>query len=236
MAEYVSLTEEEIINYINSGTTPQSQTQTYAISELLKPGVYVDYDTESLGYSGGWQVLSNDGTKVELISLDICKNVTLSGETGYKEAVKKLNAEAQSYLNTSYAISARSVGEGSLSTDTVMETLQHNPSDYLQLTDVEYYKDFSNMNYSGTLAASSGSEYWIASRRATNMVEGCAFDVRTIKWEILSLSDLFFTYASGRSNTYSDVYGLRCVVTLKDDLKITGGSGLEGDGYILDVN
>lgn len=265
IAEYASLTKENIINYINSGTTPSSKTQTYAISEQLKPGVYVSYDTSSLSnltinseqsgwaytqtvkpssYTGGWQVLSNDGTTVELISSDLVTitntNTTntnllyLSGETGYKNAVKTLNTVAGAFLNTSLAENVRSAGATSSSLDTITKTLTYKPTNYTELTDMEFYKDFANMCVSGTATATSGNCCWLASRGCGCDSGWCHFGVRSAGgpagW---GWGGIVYISPGGSTSSNSFNLGVRPIVSLKSTLKVTGGSGSQEDPYTL---
>ena len=92
VGDSASITESQIVEYINTNTHPTVNAPIYAIDNRLKEGVYVKYDTSSLPdveisteltgyskkqyacpskYSKGWRVLSNDGNNVELISEDI---------------------------------------------------------------------------------------------------------------------------------------------------------------------
>ena len=105
VGDSASITESQIVEYINTNTHPTVNAPTYAIDNRLKEGVYVKYDTFSLPdveisteltgyskkqyacpskYSKGWRVLSNDGNNVELISEDIV-NIGTSNSSNEKK-------------------------------------------------------------------------------------------------------------------------------------------------------
>ncbi len=235
VGEKTNLSESSIINYINNETVPNMDEPVYAIDDRLKPGIYVKYDTTS--YNGSWRVLSNDGINVELISDDIVENKTISNDDGYKNAVSMLNTVANKYLNNTYAISARSVGATSASSASITNSLEFNHSNYTDLTDYEFYKDFEKMLYSDTYFTSSGKHYWLASRYSYKKLDYCAYNIRSIG-EIGYWDNNCLFLVLNNNTSYVDSYtlGVRPVITLKSTLKVLSGSGTKASPYILAEN
>ena len=81
-----------------------------------------------------------------------------------------------------------------------------------------------------------GIDYWLASRDVDDTYSGDGFNVRNVYSRgYLTNSLLCNVNASGSTHGYSVTNGLRPVFILKSGIKITGGTGEEGNPYTLGV-
>ena len=78
--------------------------------------------------------------------------------------------------------------------------------------------------------------YWLASRLIYTKDYYSSFDVRIV-YSNATLSDYGFiaTHSDGNNYLVENTAGLRPVFTLKDTVKITGGSGTENSPYLLGI-
>jgi len=202
-------------------------------------GKYIAYSGGD--YSGKWVVLRNNGGQIEIISKESVGNLTLSGADGYANAVKILNDKCATYVNSTYATSGRSVGATSSSIGQINTT--DNPLTFAAARtreppyhDTEYEADQSVIASNANLKHSSGY-VWLASRylypSSSGYSDFCVCYLNTSG--SVSYNDLFNAYSDGSTNAISRSYGVRPVVSLKSGIKITGGTGDEGDPYTIGI-
>ena len=176
-----------------------------------------------------------------------------TGKNAYNSAVTNLNARANEYINTTYASSARSVGsvpnnpsaEGAMYTGG-SESWMSSYNGTLRGIDTHYETDYDQMTNLGI--ANIGTEYWLASRNVNSLWVGGGdtaeydFVVRFVdssgndnEDDGLSCAILKASVSSSTITLGSDsnTYGIRPVFTLRNTIKVVGGTGEQGDPYIL---
>ena len=172
----------------------------------------------------------------------------------YNAAITNLNSRASQYLNTTYASSARSVG--SVPNNPSNESGMYTSSDAWQATvsgkikdkDENYVTDYNKMVDLGI--EDIGTKYWLASRfngEFWNGQSSCGFGITFMNAsELIGLDPIgaaanypicYMSEEPGTTTPYyaSDgaTYGIRPVFTLKNTIKVVGGTGEPGDAYIL---
>ena len=203
----------------------------------------------------GIQIISTDviknseGTKVTVNLGSNYETVDGSGfykvRNSYNNALKRLYDEAQKYLNTTYASEARCVGSDPADPDWDTETDEaeyftrnEGDEDYYSYmknyygtfkdTDDKYDKDWTQM---GTIEEikDASDDYWLASRDVSSDSSSSYFNVRGFNASGYLNDDNFLcsVYSSGSKGYGSDAYGFRPVFTLKSDIKITEGDGVD---------
>lgn len=76
--------------------------------------------------------------------------------------------------------------------------------------------------------------YWLASRYVFSGSRDSDFDMRVVyAGGSLSIDYLCGVNISGSTGSGSGTYGLRPVFHLRSNIKVTGGTGEEGDPYTL---
>ena len=222
----------------------------------LKEGDYVNYIDKN-GVTRKCAVLydSSSSYGVQIITIDVFDNFWFgsksSNETDsvianrYNGAITTLNSAANNYLNTNYAISARSVGTipDNPSADTAYYSFpsNYNVSYNLRAEDTNYLTDYNQLKKLNLLKADQG--YYLASRVIENGYNeiSSSMDVLTFSIRVISGSSLRESlyslavypgnYETGRMR--SDGYACRPVFTLKPGLKVIGGNGTESSPYTL---
>ena len=209
---------------------------------------------EEKGTNYGIQIISTDiiknseGTKVAVNLGSNDETVDGSGfnkaRNSYNNALKRLYDEAQKYLNTTYASEARCVGSDPADPDWDTETdeaeyFTRNEGDedyysymknyYGTFKDIDdkYDKDWTQM---GTIEGIKpvSDYYWLVSRDVNSASRGSSFNVRSVGPSgILTSRYLCYVYSSGSTLHGSRPYGFRPVFTLKSDIKITEGDGVD---------
>ena len=105
-------------------------------------------------------------------------------------------------------------------------------------TDTNYVTDRTAMKAIGGDMWITGEYYWLASRLVfSSSSSSCDFLVR-IEADSGGLNNYYalcYVYSSGDSGGYSREYGLRPCISLKSDIKVTGGDGKEGTPYELGI-
>lgn len=202
----------------------------------------------------GIQIISTDviknleGTKVTVNLGSNDETVEGSGFTkaknSYNNALKRLYDEAQKYLNTTYASEARCVGSDPANPnwDTTTDeagyfTKTEGDNGYyaymkdyygtLKDTDNKYDTDLTQM---GTIEGikPASAFYWFASRSVYSDSDGSDFYVRVVDTSgHLGYYHLCGVDSGGNAGTSSDTSGFRPVFTLKSDIKITEGDGVD---------
>ena len=162
-------------------------TDTLTISDLLKVGDIVKYDTgnPNVGdngvincivlYDKAYNEKNKTNYGIQIIAEDtVGDDVTLGGSDfytardSYNTAITTLNAKAEEYLNTVYALDARCVGsvpdnKNAEATDSYSVSSGHT-SIYLLESDTNYETDLEQMHLVNSNIAITGESYWLASR------------------------------------------------------------------------
>lgn len=248
------------------------------VSTILKVGDVVRYDTgnPNVGDNGMIDCIvlydtaynKKNGTDygTQIISEDIIGNrITLgvdndfiSCTNSYNNALKILYDEAQKYLNTNYATTARCVGskpddpdwdttenEAGFYTKEVAESKKEYQN-YLETNgwynvfkngDTNYMIDWTQM---GTITnrniKAASDDYWVASRNAMIGSTQSGFLVRDVNTsgEFSNRYGGLLTLSSqGTRLIISLSLGFRPVFTLKSDINISGGNGSALTPYTL---
>ncbi len=236
----------------------------------FKAGDYVKYDTgnTTIGENGviTCRVLyeANSQYGLQIISDKNIKNVTLgdndweNGKAAYNNVIETLNKEAEKYLNTKYAVDARSVGSIPISnngifisknaetTKTVVLPLSHweeyrRPNGWTsddtgcKDSDNNFEMDYNTMTSLGIQA--TGASYLLASRCLSSYPTYSNFDVYSIygSGEFTgNESALCSITRTGNSTGYMQTSGIRACFSLKSDVKIESGDGKsEQTAYML---
>ena len=209
-----------------------------------------------------FRVLYNDDTYgLQIISARNVDNVTLGGSTwsagrdSYNSAIATLNQKAEYYATSSpYALDGRCVGSvptvGADGTFTAKNTeevgsfsdFQFTPSseaegaNNMKNTDTNYTTDQTAMKAVGGDMWTTGEMYWLASRIVNSSSSNCFFDVRGVNTSGgLSSNSLCGVYSDGDAYGYSSENGLRPCISLRSDIKVTGGDGSEETPYELGI-
>ena len=206
---------------------------TYTISVSIPIGVYVGYSANS--YTS-WRIMFNSVGSLQIVSTGSVGNYTLTGNAGYANCVQYLNSYAQNWLNSTYATSARSIGCTSSTPATVSPpnttiggTMNNYPFD-----DSYYTTDVNQLVNNGLVQ--TDTEVWLASRRtATDGSYGVRGVCRTLTTGgvVTDSAKLQGYYWTGWDNDHSHTRGFRPVITLKSNVKCTGGSGTAASPYTI---
>ena len=234
------------------------------LKDVAESGDYVKYDTGTEKGVLTFRVLYNDEANgLQIISDKNVEQVTLGGSnwvTGrdsYNSAIATLNQKAERYATSSpYALDGRCVGSvptvGADGTFTAKNTEEVGPfSDFkftpsstiegvnnMKDTDTNYVTDRTAMKAIGGDMWITGEYYWLASRLVfSSSSSSCDFLVR-IEADSGGLNNYYalcYVYSSGDSGGYSREYGLRPCISLRSDIKVTGGDGSEETPYELGI-
>ena len=201
-----------------------------------------------------WRVLSVDNGKIEIISNELSNaKVVMYGKTAYINMPKALNMISSKYINSKFAISARTVGyngQTEVITDTSKIDSVTNPfpdsytkDNTYETTgggDMLYEKDYNvlktlNAVTTNVVGTTTNDLYWTASRRqyaATN-VWSLGFRLFT---DTGAITFIYFT------ESYTDERGfvqeamgnyIRPVVTLKSNLDATGNGAIDNPWVLI---
>jgi len=209
--------------------TPTSQSYTMTTTQT---GYTSSQSYTTSSYTGGWQVLYNDATNgVQLISSDVVGTLYLSGVNGYNNLVGTLNTMAGKYVDSTYAVSGRSVGSlptdietsagtTNLYTDTTYDYMTtYGWNNKYKVADTNYTTDQTAMTSAGVINATT--RYWLASRYIQAISSSTRFHSRWVEVNSLVGSDfLWYVSSGGPTSTYSYSNGVRPVITLKSDIQI----------------
>ena len=198
-------------------------------------------------------IKNSEGTKVTVNLGGNDETVDGSGfdkaRNSYNNALKRLYDEAQKYLNTTYASEARCVGSDPADPDWDTETDEaeyftrnEGDEDYYSYmknyygtfkdrtfkdSDDKYDKDWTQM---GTIEGIKpvSDYYWLVSRYVHSSSDNSRFRVRYVSTSGgLGSNDLCNVYSGGVTGGGSNSGGFRPVFTLKSDIKITEGDGVD---------
>ena len=240
-----------------AGNTQEASTTittvSMSIANVLEEGNYVNYIDNS-GTTRKSIVLYDSSSEygIQIITQNTVENVSFGDRNSfentkqsYNSVVSTLNTRARAYLNTTYASSARCVG-----------TLPNNPDyetsgwytsssswfssyngQFKSPTD-NYLADYNQMSQLNIIR--SDYYYYFASLR-TGEGPNTGYDQIWFGTMYYSLEDDIVDFV-GIAGVYENTtayalpdFGVRPVFTLNTNLKVTGGSGTEGDPYTLGV-
>ena len=189
-----------------------------SISEVVKPGDYIEYSTQDLTtqqtltsgylgsavtlipaeYEGKWRVLENNGTNISIISEGSIANISIRGINGFNNLSSSLNTIASWYANE-YATSSRGVSSSDVTTLTTNAML---------VTGYSYWTTRTGRGTAGT----SYFGYYIDGNGNTKTADFHAL------------------------NTDSDqtvTSGMRPIIVLDEEIQIKGGNGTEEKPYSI---
>ena len=201
-----------------------------------------------------WRVLSVDNGKIEIISNELSNaKVVMYGKNAYINMPKALNMISSKYINSKFAISARTVGYDG-QTDVITDTSKIDsltnpfPDSYTKDNtyetvgggDMLYEKDYNvlktlNAVTTNVVGTTTNDLYWTASRRqyAGANVWSLGFRLFT---DTGAITFRYFT------NSYTDERGfvqesmgnyIRPVVTLKSNLDATGNGTIDNPWILV---
>ena len=220
------------------------------VGEILREGDYVFYENKD-GQISKYIVLYGPENSnynkygIQIISEDIVENLEFIGDdvenriTQYNEIITTLNQKSNNYLNPAYASKSRSVGtvpdnpsydEASMFTLNSSWFSKYNKR--LKNSDSNYLEDYNQMESIGIRAINK--RYLLGSRYAGSGDLGCSFSVRYITEDGAWNTGRIITFWKDGGNDYDEfIMGLRVVITLKPEIKVVGGEGIEGSPYVL---
>ena len=162
----------------------------------------------------------------------------------YNNAISTLNNATSKYINSTYVDKARSVGSDP--SNPTSDNPGYFTSSYswfsnynrkFKNTDTHYETDYNQMK--ALTIHDIDQNYWLASRYV-DMYEdssGIYSGVRYVSsyGNLISSSRASLCNVASAGYTYSDsnTFGLRPVFHLRSNIKVTGGTGEEGDPYTL---
>ena len=159
--------------------------------------------------------------------------------TDYNNIVTTLNNRANNYLNTTYAIKARS--PGTLPDNPSLDTTQmvggegykymNNYENLFKQGDKNYTIDNEKMKELNLFEDSKIEKSWAASRQHGVTSSGAIFTVRTTFGGVTFVN----IDSSGKATAFQHKMGFTPIFTLKDEAKIVGGTGTSDSPYELEV-
>ena len=181
---------------------------------------------------------------VEIITMETVEDVTLGDDDNFKtsmnsynNAISTLNNATSKYINTTYVDKARSVGSvpnnpNSQSGYYTFTKFSSSYSGKLRDTDTNYETDYNQMK--ALNINNIDDYYWLASRYVRSSSGRSYFRLRPVLTDgSLGGSYLCYVDRSGSTGSYSYANGLRPVFHLRSNIKVTGGTGEEGNPYTL---
>ena len=176
----------------------------------------------------------------------------------YNNAIATLNQKAERYATSSpYALDGRCVGsvptvgtDGIFTAKNTEETGTYSiPDEWTlprgwssrdtgcqKLTDTNYEADQTAMKAVGGDMWTTGEAYWLASCAVSSYSSNCYFSVRNVNTSgDFNISNLCYVYSIGSTDGDSYERGLRTCISLKSDIKVTGGDGKEATPYELGI-
>ena len=244
---------DEFNNKIEAEKTISTTKYMYPkIEEKLKVGDYVYY-VDAKGITRKCVVLYDNTFNygLQIITMDTVEDVEIGSNNitiainSYNDVISTLNSKAALYNNEKYSTGARSVGtvpnnpnKDDAGYFTSSNSYMQSYNGKLKNSDTNYETDYNQMT---SLSIQNISKsYWLASRLAEdgNIFSSTTFNIYSInKSGTLDNSNstiCSFGYWTGtRCSSYS--YGLRPVFTLKNGIRISGGSGTPSSPYTLGI-
>ncbi len=166
----------------------------------------------------------------------------------YNNAIETLNQKAERYATSSpYALDGRCVGsvptvgeDGKFNAKNTENVGPFNDFEFTPSSEIEginnmkdedtnHTADQTAMEAIGEDIWTTGKTYWLASRSVNSNSSDCNFAVRYVSASGgLYYSLLCSVYSVGGTYGFANVIGLRPCISLKSDIKVTGGDG-EGE-------
>ena len=215
------------------------------VEEKLKEGDYVTFPSSKGDLNCVVLYDNSSGYGVQIVTMDTVEDITLGNSDFttsmnlYNSAISTLNSKAAEYINDTYASDARCVG--SVPNDKNHESGMHKTQfgggydKKFRDTDKNYQTDYNKMKTIREGIHNIGKSYCLASRIVYSYSSNAYFNVRSVNVSG-DLGDYRVCWiSSGGKNSYSSSSNLRPVFTLKAEIKVTGGDGLEGSPYTLGV-
>ena len=215
------------------------------IADILKAGDCVNY-VDGTGKTRKCVVLYDSSSPygVEIITMETVEDVTLGDDDNFKtsmnsynNAISTLNNATSKYINTTYVDKARSVGSvpnnpNSQSGYYTFTKFSSSYSGKLRDTDTNYETDYNQMK--ALNINNIDDYYWLASRNVNSSSNYSYFSMRYVDaYGSLRYTSLCNVNSRGNTYSFSYAYGLRPVFHLRSNIKVTGGTGEEGDPYTL---
>ena len=222
------------------------------VEEKLKAGDYVYY-IDAEGITRKCVVLYDNTFSygIQIIAMDTVEDVTIGNNSdmtaainSYNDVVSTLNSKAALYNNEKYSTGARSVGTMPNDPDKDDAGYFVDNNNHLGTydgmfkdSDKNYLTDYNQMGNLGI--QNLRKNYWLASRNASagSFFTATTFNIYSINnsGQLSTESTIcyFRTWIGGGCYTYS--YGLRPVFTLKNGIRISGGSGTPSSPYTLGI-
>ena len=199
-------------------------------------GTIKDDDTSLIGATfnpsttTSWRVFKNNSGQLDIISTESVTLLQLGDIEGYRKVVYIMNELCSYYVNGTYATSARSLGCNSSNQAITADE------------DDNYIDDKLQLNMAGVLHSSG--DIWLASRmKETGIIwigdkddSGTNYYVRYMdNAGNIETQRLFAQFNTGVSDYYSKYAGVRPIVSLKSNIKITGGDGTAENPYTISI-
>ena len=248
-------------NTMMSQAYDDAKANQYQTISILKEGDWVYYE-DATGTIRKCVVLwdESSGYGTQIITMETVEDVEIGNGTGtsitfqspndqyfikaldsYNNAISMLNGKAMDYKNEDYAIDARCVGSVPNDKNSEGSGYYTHTNSWFSLYDnrfkngdENYRIDFEQMEKIGGIIVINKS-YWFASRIVDAMSAAVYPDIYMSSSTILNGIANIFQLNSSTKKSLSVTSGLRPVFTLKDEVKVTGGSGTEDDPYTLGV-
>lgn len=277
--EYFTISEmgEYKIKLVNGNIESEevSAKATALASTKLKVGDYVKYidktDKNIVLYDKNYNVQNGTNYGIQTITSNTTTaKVEIGNGTGaaannlaynsasatatknsYNNAIKRLNDEAQKYLNTKYESSIRCVGSAPDNPYSENANMYVAGSKYPHMSnyngtirdgDTNRDIDYQQMRNFEISRPANDQTYWLASRGVwvqypENSTTAIYFIVYNVWENTGEINDRNICYVTSNAliNTRSYSWGIRPVSTLKPEVKVSGGKGTSEDPYILEI-
>jgi len=207
-------------------------------------GDTADYQEFNPSQTTLWRVMYNNNGQLDIVSADSVGDLSLYGATGYAKAVDTLNNLGNAYVNTTYATSGRHIGStsesvGTINTTTYPLTVENTYSQDnigLPYHDTLYEIDVNQLKNNNMLHSSGYT--WLASRNFYRGTGESCFRIYCIhaNGNVIESNYLYVVETpvwGGDVSSQAKSYGVRPVVSLKSEIRITGGSGTSADPYTI---
>lgn len=222
------------------------------IEELLTAGKYVYY-TDAKNITRECVVLYDKTSEygIQIVTMETVENIELgngndnmsneienfnTAKEYYNDSISILNTKARTYLNKSIASDARSIGSIPDNPDFESNTYFNSTESYLSaynglFKDADNNKEEDEEQLEKLGIENIKTTYWFASRDILTGSTNTNFCMQRTG----GLSILCAVNNGGTVTSFNNSFGLRPVFKLKENVKVTGGSGTPEDPYTLGV-
>ena len=246
---------DEFNNKIEAEKTISTTKYMYPkIEEKLKVGDYVYY-VDAKGITRKCVVLYDNTFSygIQIIAMDTVEDVIIGDKSNmtaainsYNDVVSTLNSKAALYNNEKYSTGARSVGtvpndpnKDDAGYFTSSNSYMQSYNGKLKNSDTNYEIDYNQMVKLGIQNLSKN--YWLVSRNITSsniiFYVATSFNLYSINTSgQLNKGNTICSFKNIGAYEYSSYsYGLRPVFTLKNEIRVSGGSGTSSSPYTLGI-